>query len=89
MSLISLMKDDAATRMLVAAMLKKDGDDVLPVDNGAGGLSLVRAHKPTSPHAVGDLAAHTKTGVVPVNPCRHLKAAAQNFWVAHFNRPQM
>jgi CheY-like chemotaxis protein len=46
MPLIVLMEDDAATRMLVASVLKKDGYDVLSSDNGAEGLLLVREHKP-------------------------------------------
>lgn len=46
MPLIVLMEDDAATRMLVASVLKKDGYDVLSSDNGAEGLALVREHKP-------------------------------------------
>jgi DNA-binding response OmpR family regulator len=46
MPLIVLMEDDAATRMLVASVLKKDGYDVLSADNGAEGLALVRKHKP-------------------------------------------
>ncbi len=46
MPLIVLMEDDAATRMLVASVLKKDGYDVLSSDNGANGLALVREHKP-------------------------------------------
>lgn len=46
MPLIVLMEDDAATRMLVASVLKKDGYDVMSADNGAEGLELVRAHKP-------------------------------------------
>ena len=46
MALIVLMEDDAATRMLVASVLKKDGYDVMSADNGAAGLALVRAHLP-------------------------------------------
>lgn len=46
MSLIVVMEDDAATRALVVAVLKKDGYDVLSADNGEAGLALVRAHKP-------------------------------------------
>jgi CheY-like chemotaxis protein len=46
MPLIVLMEDDAATRMLVTSVLKKDGYDVLSADNGAEGLDLVRLHKP-------------------------------------------
>ena len=46
MPLIVLMEDDAATRMLVASVLKKDGYDVLSADNGADGLALVWEHKP-------------------------------------------
>ena len=46
MPLIVVMEDDAATRMLVASVLKKDGYDVLSADNGADGLALVRTHKP-------------------------------------------
>ncbi|MFM9902905.1 MAG: response regulator [Polaromonas sp.] len=46
MPLIVLMEDDAATRMLVASVLKKDGFEVLSSDNGADGLALVREHRP-------------------------------------------
>ncbi|MES2415675.1 MAG: response regulator [Pseudomonadota bacterium] len=46
MTLIVLMEDDAATRMLVASVLKKDGYEVLSSDNGQDGLALVREHKP-------------------------------------------
>ena len=46
MPLIVVMEDDAATRMLVASVLKKDGYDVMSADNGVEGLALVRAHKP-------------------------------------------
>lgn len=46
MPLIVLMEDDAATRTLVASVLKKDGYEVLSSDNGADGLALVRAHRP-------------------------------------------
>ena len=46
MPLIVLMEDDAATRMLVSSVLKKDGYDVLSADNGADGLALVWEHKP-------------------------------------------
>ena len=46
MALIILMEDDAATRMLVASVLKKDGHNVLSTDNGVEGLSLTRSHKP-------------------------------------------
>ena len=46
MALIVLMEDDAATRMLVASVLKKDGHNVLSTDNGVEGLSLTRTHKP-------------------------------------------
>ena len=46
MSLIVLMEDDAATRTLVASVLKKDGYQVVAADNGIDGLALVREHKP-------------------------------------------
>ena len=46
MTLIVLMEDDAATRTLVASVLKKDGYDVVAADNGVDGLELVRLHKP-------------------------------------------
>lgn len=46
MPLIVLMEDDAATRMLVASVLKKEGYDVLPAVNGAEGLALVRSRQP-------------------------------------------
>jgi CheY-like chemotaxis protein len=46
MALIVLMEDDAATRMLVASVLKKDGHEVLPAEDGASGLALVQEHRP-------------------------------------------
>ena len=46
MSTIVLMEDDAATRTLVASVLKKDGYRVVAADNGVDGLALVREHKP-------------------------------------------
>ena len=46
MTLIVLMEDDAATRMLIASVLKKEGYEVRQADNGAEGLALVRAHHP-------------------------------------------
>ena len=46
MPLIVVMEDDAATRTLVASVLRKDGYDVLSADNGLSGLELVRQNKP-------------------------------------------
>lgn len=46
MALIVLMEDDAATRMLVASVLKKDGYEVLSAVNGEDGLALVRERRP-------------------------------------------
>jgi len=46
MALIVVMEDDAATRTLVASVLRKDGHDVLSADNGLSGLELVRQNKP-------------------------------------------
>ena len=46
MALIVLMEDDAATRMLVASVLKKDGHQVLAAENGRDGLLLVSQHQP-------------------------------------------
>ncbi len=46
MSLIVVMEDDAATRTLVASVLRKDGHDVMSADNGLSGLELVRQNKP-------------------------------------------
>jgi CheY-like chemotaxis protein len=46
MPLIVLMEDDAATRTLVASVLRKDGYDVLSADNGLSGLELVKKNKP-------------------------------------------
>jgi len=46
MALIVLMEDDAATRTLVASVLRKDGYDVLSADNGLSGLALIRQNKP-------------------------------------------
>ena len=46
MALIVLMEDDAATRMLVASVLKKEGHEVLAAENGVQGLMLVEARRP-------------------------------------------
>ncbi len=46
MSRIVVMEDDNGTRMLIAAILKKDGHEVLEADNGEAGLRLVLAHMP-------------------------------------------
>jgi CheY-like chemotaxis protein len=46
MPLIVVMEDDAATRTLVASVLRKDGYEVLTADNGQAGLELVRQNKP-------------------------------------------
>jgi DNA-binding response OmpR family regulator len=46
MPLIVVMEDDAATRTLVASVLRKDGYDVLSAENGLAGLELVRQNKP-------------------------------------------
>lgn len=46
MPLIVLIEDDAANRMLVASVLKKEGHQVLSADNGLDGLALVRLHRP-------------------------------------------
>lgn len=46
MALVVLMEDDAATRTLVASVLKKDGHEVLATDNGRSGLALVQQRRP-------------------------------------------
>jgi DNA-binding response OmpR family regulator len=46
MPLIVVMDDDASTRVLVAAVLRKEGYDVLSAEDGAQGLALIREHKP-------------------------------------------
>lgn len=46
MALIVLMEDDAATRTMVASVLRKDGHEVLPAENGRTGLALVRERGP-------------------------------------------
>lgn len=46
MALIVLMEDDAATRTLVASVLKKDGHEVRPAENGLTGLLLARDRLP-------------------------------------------
>jgi DNA-binding response OmpR family regulator len=46
MPLIVLMEDDAATRLLVESVLKKEGYDVMSAENGLDGLALVRMHRP-------------------------------------------
>lgn len=46
MALIVVMEDDAATRMLIASVLKKDGHEVLAAEDGAQGLLLVETRRP-------------------------------------------
>lgn len=46
MPLIVVMDDDASTRVLVTAVLRKEGYDVLAANDGAQGLALIREHKP-------------------------------------------
>jgi CheY-like chemotaxis protein len=46
MPLIVVMDDDASTRVLVAAVLRKEGYDVLAAEDGAQGLALIREHRP-------------------------------------------
>jgi DNA-binding response OmpR family regulator len=46
MPLIVVMDDDASTRLLVSAVLRKEGYDVLAAEDGAQGLALIREHKP-------------------------------------------
>ena len=40
------MEDDASTRVLVSAVLRKEGYDVLAAEDGSQGLALVREHRP-------------------------------------------
>ncbi|MBC5763382.1 response regulator [Ramlibacter albus] len=46
MALIVLMEDDAATRMLVASVLKKEGHEVLAAEDGVQGMALVETRRP-------------------------------------------
>jgi DNA-binding response OmpR family regulator len=46
MPLIVVMDDDASTRVLISAVLRKQGFDVLAAEDGAQGLALIREHKP-------------------------------------------
>jgi CheY-like chemotaxis protein len=46
MALIVLMEDDAATRLLVASVLKKEGHEILSAENGVQGLMLVEGRRP-------------------------------------------
>jgi CheY-like chemotaxis protein len=46
MALIVLMEDDAATRTLVASVLKKDGHEVLAAENGRIGLMMAQDRAP-------------------------------------------
>ena len=70
MPLIVLMEDDAATRMLVASVLKKDGYDVMSADNGAEGLLLVRAHQPDL--VISDIQMPVMDGVAATRAIRAL-----------------
>ena len=46
MPLIVVMEDDSSTRVLVSAVLRKEGYDVLAAEDGAQGLALIREHRP-------------------------------------------
>ncbi len=46
MSLIVVIEDETGTRMLIAAVLQKDGHDVIEAENGAVGLQAIARHKP-------------------------------------------
>ncbi len=46
MPLIVLIEDDAANRLLVGSVLKKEGHQVLSADNGLDGIDLIRLHRP-------------------------------------------
>lgn len=46
MPLIVVMDDDSSTRVLVSAVLRKEGYDVLAAEDGAQGLALIREHRP-------------------------------------------
>lgn len=46
MALVVLMEDDAATRTLVASVLRKDGHEVLAAEDGRQGLMLARERVP-------------------------------------------
>ncbi len=46
MSIIVAIEDDLGTRMLIAAVLKKDGHEVIEADNGAAGLQAIIRNKP-------------------------------------------
>lgn len=46
MPLIVVMEDDSSTRVLVSAVLRKEGYDVLAAEDGGQGLALIREHRP-------------------------------------------
>jgi DNA-binding response OmpR family regulator len=46
MAKIVVLEDDASTRRLITAVLKKSGHEVIDVDNGAEGLLIVMAEQP-------------------------------------------
>jgi CheY-like chemotaxis protein len=46
MPLIVVMEDDSSTRVLVSAVLRKEGYDVMAAEDGAQGLALIREHLP-------------------------------------------
>ena len=46
MALIVVMEDDAGTRTLIATVLRKEGHEVVPAEDGVQGLALVEARPP-------------------------------------------
>jgi len=46
MPLIVVLEDDSSTRVLVSAVLRKEGYDVMMAEDGKQGLEMVRQHRP-------------------------------------------
>jgi DNA-binding response OmpR family regulator len=74
MAKIVVLEDDASTRRLVCAVLKKSGHEVLDFDNGAEGLLTVLAELPDL--VVSDVEMPKMTGFEVLSEIRHTEETA-------------
>ncbi len=74
MAKIVILEDDASTRRLIAAVLKKSGHEVLDFDNGAEGLLTVLAELPDL--VVSDVEMPKMTGFEVLSEIRHTPETA-------------
>jgi CheY-like chemotaxis protein len=74
MAKIVVLEDDASTRRLVSALLKKFGHEVIDVDNGAEGLLTVMAEQPDL--VISDVEMPKMNGFEVLSDIRHAPETA-------------